>query len=436
MKIGVISLGCAKNLVDTENLLGLLKSSNQQIVQDSKEAEAIIINTCGFIESAKSEAIETILNYADYKEDNLKKLIVMGCLVKRYKAELEKEMPEVDRFISIDEYDELGSILSETLNVKIANTYGKTDRELSGKPWMAYLKIADGCDNRCSYCAIPNIRGKFHSIKEEEIVKEAENLVQKGVKEIVLIAQDSSRYGYDLDGKLHLSSLLKKLDAIEGIRWIRILYLYPDEIPDDLIETMKTSKHVLPYFDIPVQHGSDTMLKAMHRRGNRKLILERCEKIRAELPEAILRTTLIAGFPGETLEDHQDNLSLLKLAQFDHMGAFTYSKEEDTPAYDMDDNVPEDEKERRKMELMTLQNEIAHNRFLKWIGQETEVLVEGKDPLTQMYIGRNAMYAPDNVDGCVRFHAKSQHQTGEFVRVICTKVSGQNLIGDEVEGDD
>lgn len=431
MRIGVISLGCAKNLVDTENLLGLLKSSGQEIVTNQSQAEAIIINTCGFIESAKTEAISTILDAADLKESGLKKLIVMGCLAKRYKPQLEAEMPEVDRFISIDEYNDLGNILTETLGVKIANTYGKTERVLSGKPWMAYLKIADGCDNQCSYCAIPNIRGSLKSMPEEELVSEAEKLAEKGVKELILIAQDSSRYGFDIDGRLHLSSLLKKLDEIDGFHWIRILYLYPDEIPDDLIDTIKNSRHILPYFDIPIQHGSDRILKAMHRRGNRKLIIERTKRIREELKDAVLRTTLIAGFPGETEEDHQDNLSLLEAVQWDHMGAFTYSKEEDTPAYDLEDNVSPELKEQRRRELMTLQEKIAHSRLCARIGKREEVLVEGIDPLTHMYIGRSALYAPDNVDGCVRFHAGKDHQPGDFAMVEFTKVSGQNLIGNE-----
>lgn len=431
MRIGVISLGCAKNLVDTENLLGLLKSSGQEVVRDESLAEAIIINTCGFIESAKTEAIAAILDAADLKQTGLKKLIVMGCLAKRYKPQLEAEMPEVDRFISIDEYSNLGNILTETLGVKIANTYGKTERVLSGKPWMAYLKIADGCDNQCSYCAIPNIRGPLKSMPEDELVKEAEELAEKGVKELILIAQDSSRYGFDIDGKLHLSSLLKKLDAIEGIHWIRILYLYPDEIPDDLIDTIRQSRHILPYFDIPIQHGSDRILKAMHRRGSRKLILERTEKIRQQLKDAVLRTTLITGFPGETEADHQENLSLLKAVEWDHMGAFTYSKEEDTPAYNLKDDVSEELKEKRRQELMAVQEGIVHSRLGRRIGQSEEVLVEGIDPLTHMYIGRSKLYAPDNVDGCVRFHPSRDHQPGDFAMVEFTKVSGQNLIGNE-----
>ncbi len=432
MKIGVISLGCAKNLVDTENLLGLLIASNQEIVRDYDQADAIIINTCGFIESAKTEAIETILDTADLKERNLKKLIVMGCLSQRYKPQLEEEMPEVDRFIAIDEYRNLGVILSEVLGEKIANTYGKTPRVLSGKPWMAYLRIADGCDNKCSYCAIPLIRGPMRSADEDELVREAERLVEMGVKEINLIAQDSSRYGYDVDGKLHLSELLKRLNAIAGIHWIRILYLYPDEIPDDLIITMKECEHVLPYFDIPVQHGSDRILKAMNRRGSRKLILDRCRRIREELPDAVLRTTLICGFPGETEEDHQLNLSMIEEAGWDHLGAFTYSKEEGTPAYDKEDDVPMEVKQRRLEEVMMLQEKISAERLKENIGSVQEVMVEKYDQLTEMYIGRSALYAPDEVDGCVRFRSDGDYKPGDFVMVRITRSASHNLIGEEI----
>ena len=433
MKIGVISLGCAKNLVDTENLLGLLIASNQEIVRDYDQADAIIINTCGFIESAKTEAIETILDTADLKERNLKKLIVMGCLSQRYKPQLEEEMPEVDRFIAIDEYRNLGVILSEVLGEKIANTYGKTPRVLSGKPWMAYLRIADGCDNKCSYCAIPLIRGPMRSADEDKLVREAERLVEMGVKEINLIAQDSSRYGYDVDGKLHLSELLKRLNAIAGIHWIRILYLYPDEIPDDLIITMKECEHVLPYFDIPVQHGSDRILKAMNRRGSRKLILDRCRRIREELPDAVLRTTLICGFPGETEEDHQLNLSMIEEAGWDHLGAFTYSKEEGTPAYDKEDDVPMEVKQRRLEEVMMLQESIAAEDRKKMIGTTAEVLLESKHPLGNMYIGRSAFYAPDGVDGCVYVKCTGQHSPGDMVSVKITKTAKQDLIGEEID---
>ena len=430
MKIGGISLGCAKNLVDTENLLGMLAAGGQETVTDYDEAEVLIINTCGFIESAKTEAIDTILSAADLKEKGLQQLIVMGCLAQRYKPQLEEELPEVDRFIAIDEYENLGAILSEQLGVKIPNTYGKAPRILSGKPWMAYLRIADGCDNKCSYCAIPLIRGPLRSADEDSIIAEAERLVGEGVKELNLIAQDSSRYGYDIDGKLHLSSLLKKLDAIEGVRWIRVLYLYPDEIPDDLIATMKDCTHVLPYFDIPVQHGNNRILRAMNRRGSSQLIIDRVKKIREELPDAVLRTTLITGFPSETEEEHQDSLSMIREAQWDHLGAFAYSSEDETPAYDMEDDVPEEVKQRRLSEIMQLQKEISEKRLASRIGRIEEVLVESRDELTGMYIGRSALFAPDNVDGCVRFRSNADLEAGSFVKVRYTRTAGHNLIGE------
>ena len=433
MKIAVISLGCAKNLVDTENLLGILRESGQEFTSSWKDADACIINTCGFITSAKEEALDIIEEVLAHKGGKLNRVIVMGCLAKRYKPDLEAAFPDVDRVISIDEYGHLGQILSETLGVRIANDYGKAPRVLAGKPWMAYVRIADGCNNRCSYCAIPTIRGRFVSRPQEDIVREVRDLAAAGVKEINLIAQDSSMYGFDFDGHLHLSELLKKLDAIDGVRWIRVLYLYPDEIPDDLIDTINSSSHILPYFDIPVQHGGDRMLKAMHRRGSRALIEERCRAIRSRVPNAVLRTTLIAGFPGETEEDHQENLSLVRAVHFDHLGAFTYSKEEGTPAFDMDDNVPEEVKEQRKAEIMKLQESIAAEDRKKMIGTTAEVLLESKHPLGNMYIGRSAFYAPDGVDGCVYVKCTGQHSPGDMVSVKITKTAKQDLIGEEID---
>lgn len=433
MKIGVISLGCAKNLVDTENVLGLLKQSNQEIVTAYDEADAIIVNTCGFIDAAKSEAIDTILEVADYKQRNLKKLIVMGCLAKRYKPQLEKEMPEVDRFISIDEYSAIGSILTEVLGVKISNNYGLTPRILSGKPWMAYLSISDGCNNRCAFCAIPFIRGNLHSVEMDKVISEAKRLASIGVKEITLVAQDCTRYGFDFDGKSHLSELLKELDKIEGIEWIRMLYMYPDEMEDGLIETIKNAKHVLPYFDIPTQHGSSITLKRMRRKTSREQILDRVQKIREEIPDATLRTTMISGFPEETLEEHEESLSLVKQIHWNRLGVFTYSREEGTAAYDMNDNVSQEEKERRRKEIMDAQEIIAQDLLQKEIGNVEKVLIERSDPLTHMYIGRTAKMAPDNVDGNVRFHPIKDHVPGEFTFVRLSKVSGANFIGDEVE---
>ena len=294
---------------------------------------------------------------------------------------------------------------------------------------MAYLRIADGCDNKCSYCAIPLIRGPLRSADQKDLVEEAKRLAKEGVRELNLIAQDSSRYGFDIDRQLHLSGLLKELDEIEGLHWIRILYLYPDEIPDDLIDTIAASKHILPYFDIPVQHGSDRILKLMNRRGNAETIRERTAAIRRALPDAVLRTTLIAGFPSETEEDHQNTLAMIRDVEWDHLGAFTYSKEEDTPAWDMKDDVPADVKEDRYREIMELQEGIASSRLAGCIGKTEEVLVESWDSLTRMYIGRSARYAPDNVDGNVRFRSERALEPGDFVNVRFTRVSRHNLIG-------
>lgn len=432
MKVGIISLGCAKNLVDTENMLGLLRQSGVKITTDRNEADAIIVNTCGFIESAKSEAIDTILDVADLKKKNLKKMIVTGCLAQRYKPQLQEEMPEVDCFISIEEYRQMGSILSKVLGVRISNDYGLTPRVLSGKPWMAYLSISDGCVNRCAFCAIPYIRGDLKSRPMDEVVAEARRLVSEGVKEITLVAQDCTRYLFDVDHKPHLSELLRELDQIEGIEWIRILYMYPDEMQDDLIETIAHSRHVLPYFDIPTQHGADSVLRRMRRHTSRAEILSRVQKIREEIPDAVLRTTLITGFPEETLEEHEETVSLVKEIQWNHLGAFTYSREEGTAAYAMNDNVPPEEKERRRAEIMAIQDEIAQNHLKNLIGTESRVIVERTDPLTRMYVGRTWQQAPDNVDGVIRFHPLKDHQPGEFVRVKITKISGQNLIGEEI----
>lgn len=431
MKIGVISLGCAKNLVDTENLLGMLKFSHQEITTSYEEADAIIINTCGFIESAKTEAIDTILEMADLKQRHLQKLIVMGCLAKRYKPQLEKELPEVDRVISIDEYPSLGSILTQTLGVPIANNYGLVPRVLSGKPWMAYLQIADGCDNQCAFCAIPGIRGRLHSRPMEDILSEAERLAANGVKEITLVAQDCSRYGYDFDHQLHLPELLQQLDAIEGIHWIRMLYLYPDEIPDHLIEVMKQCRHIVPYFDIPSQSGSDHVLHAMRRKTSRQKILDLTHDLREAFPHAILRTTLISGFPGETEADHQKTLDMIRQVRFDRLGVFTFSQEENTPAALMVDDVPQEEKMRRRQEILDAQEEIGRALLTERIGRTVEVLVERKDPLTGMYLGRSEEFAPDNVDGTIRFRSAKEYVPGAFVMVKLTRVSGQNLIGEE-----
>lgn len=339
MKIGFISLGCSKNLVDSEKMMGMLKSGHHELVKDAQEAEAIIINTCGFINSAKEEAINTIFKMAEYKKQNCKKLIVVGCLAQRYKETLEAEIPEIDAVISIREYPHLHEILHSLLDGKELVSYGKSERMVSSKPWTAYLKIAEGCSNRCTYCAIPLIRGDNVTFPMEQLVQEAKELAQRGVKELVLIAQDTTKYGVDLYGKRSLLELLQKLHEIDGFHWIRILYMYPDEIDEDLIEGMAKLSKVLPYFDIPMQHANNRMLAAMNRRGTKEEVLALIKKIRKTYADPTLRTTFIVGFPSETQEDFDELMQFVEDVHWDRMGAFTYSPEEDTPAFDMEQSV-------------------------------------------------------------------------------------------------
>ena len=432
MKIGFVSLGCSKNLVDTEKIMGMLKEAGHEMVAHPDQAEVIFINTCGFIQPAKEEAINTILEMAEYKKYNCKKLIVLGCLAQRYKEELIKEMPEVDRFIAIREYPQLNQILEEELHTPFS-VYGKSERLTSTKPWTAYIKIAEGCSNRCTYCAIPLIRGGNVSFPMEDIVAEAEVLAQNGVKELVVIAQDTTKYGLDLYGKLSLLDLLKKLNAIESLHWIRILYMYPDEITDELVEGMAQLDKVLPYFDIPMQHANSKMLQLMNRRGDAQSVKELIQKIKNTFEYPTLRTTFIVGFPQESEADFEELMDFVKETRWDRMGAFTYSVEEDTPAYEMEQTVSEEEKQRRLDALMTLQNEIAYQNNQKYINTIQEVLVEGKDGLSNKYIGRSKGNAPDDVDGIVVFTSDRSIELGSFVQVKITSCEAYDCYGEEVQ---
>lgn len=431
MKIGFISLGCSKNLVDSEKMMGMLKQGNHTIVANPQEAEAIIVNTCGFIESAKVEAIDTIFEMAEYKKGNLKKLIVTGCLAQRYKEDLMKEIPEVDRFISIAEYSSLDQILAEELG-EVLPTYGKSDRLISSKPWTAYLKIAEGCSNRCTYCAIPLIRGDNVSRNMEDIVEEAKELANKGVKELVLIAQDTTKYGVDLYGELSLLALLKKVNAIEGFHWIRILYMYPDEINDELIEGMAQLDKVVPYFDIPMQHANHKMLKLMNRRGTKEDVLKTIKKIRKTFTHPTLRTTFIVGFPHEDQQEFDELLSFVKEVKWNSMGAFAYSREEDTPAYEMDDQIDDEVKAQRVDILMSTQKQISLENNEKLIGSVIEVLVEGRDGLSGKYRGRSVYNAPDDVDGLTIFSSEANHELGTFVRVKIKQARPYDLMGEAI----
>ena len=430
MKIGFISLGCSKNLVDSEKMMGMLKGGHHELVKDAQEAEAIIINTCGFINSAKEEAINTIFKMAEYKKQNCKKLIVVGCLAQRYKETLEAEIPEIDAVISIREYPHLHEILHSLLDGKELVSYGKSERMVSSKPWTAYLKIAEGCSNRCTYCAIPLIRGDNVTFPMEQLVQEAKELAQRGVKELVLIAQDTTKYGVDLYGKRSLLELLQKLHEIDGFHWIRILYMYPDEIDEDLIEGMAKLSKVLPYFDIPMQHANNRMLAAMNRRGTKEEVLALIKKIRKTYADPTLRTTFIVGFPSETQEDFDELMQFVEDVHWDRMGAFTYSPEEDTPAFDMEQSVAEEEKQRRLAILMQRQEEISLANQQKRIGTVMEVLVEAQDGLTGKYRGRGANSAPDEVDGMVIFTSKQPLALGSFIQVKITEALPHDVIGE------
>lgn len=432
MQIGFISLGCSKNLVDSETMMGMLINGGHTLVNDPAKAEVIIVNTCGFIASAKAEAINTILEMAEYKTKNLQNLFVVGCLAQRYKADLLAEIPEIDEVISIAEYPHLHEILEYHLGNPLTS-YNKSERLLSSKPYTAYLKIAEGCSNCCTFCAIPLIRGGNVSYAKETLVKQAKELAKNGVKELVLIAQDTTKYGLDLYGKLSLLDLLQLLNEIDGIHWIRILYMYPDEIEETLLDGMAKLDKVLPYFDIPMQHASNRVLKEMNRRGSKEQVLKTIAYIRDTFAHPTLRTTFIVGFPSESEADFVELKDFISVARWDRMGAFTYSPEEDTKAYAMCDQVDEALKESRLDEIMKLQKAIALENNRQFIGQTIEVLVEAQDGLTGKYRGRSKMNAPDEVDGMVVFKSDNVIPMGSFVMVKVVEALPYDLLGEQVD---
>lgn len=424
MKVGFISLGCSKNLVDTEMMIGLFKNRKYEIVNDAKNADVIVINTCGFIESAKEEAINTILEMAKYKEPEYGKckvLVATGCLVERYKKELEKAIPEVDIFVKYSEYgtnkEQLCNVFDEVFSkiekkqVESQKLSFKNRVITTGKNY-AYVRISEGCDNRCTYCAIPNIRGRFASRTIEDIIEETEELVKTGIQEIILIAQDTSKYGIDIYGKPELAKLLKELAKIEGIKWIRFLYTYPETITDELIEVVKNEEKICKYFDIPIQHISDGVLKRMNRKSSGKSIKKIVHKLREEIPGVIIRTTLMVGFPGETEEDFNELYNFVEEEKFDKLGAFTYSKEEGTPSATMKNQIHPMTKKRRYNKLMKLQKEISKENEQKKIGKEVEVLIEGITEDEQYYWGRTYMDVPD-IDGLAYIVAKDKERNNE-----------------------
>ncbi len=422
MNVGLVTLGCSKNQVDSEMLLGYFKERGFNIVSDPLEADIIVVNTCGFIKSAKEEAIATILEMADYKEiGNCKALIVTGCLAKRYKKEILENMPEVDLCIGVDEYENIDNILSEFLNQNCLNHSLKFENRIISSDFPScYIRISDGCDNRCSYCAIPLIRGRFISRKMEDIVEEVKSLASQGMREFCIISQDTSKYGIDIYGKLMLPELLRRISKIEGVKWIRILYMYLFEATDELIEEMAKNDKICKYFDIPIQHLSDNILKQMNRYDTSEIIFDRIEKIREKVPNAILRTTVMTGFPGETQEDFNILKEGIKKIKFDRLGAFAFSKEEDTKAYDMKDQIPEKIREERLKEIFDIQKDISLKLNKNRVGNKYEVIVEGITEDEKYFSCRSYMEAPD-VDG--RIYVKIDEQSsskltiGEFANV-------------------
>lgn len=416
MKVGFISLGCSKNLIDTEMGISLFKDHKFEIVNDPKEAEIIVINTCGFIQSAKEEAINTILEMAEYKKDKCRYLIAMGCLVKRYKSDLEKSIPEVDLWISIDEYKDFWNKVSTLVGENVESEYmSYRNRTITTGKKMAYLKIAEGCDNFCTYCAIPYIRGRYESREFDEIINEAKDLAKSGYEEIILIAQDTTKYGIDLYGKYRLPELLKEIAKIDGVKWIRFLYAYPESITDELIDVVKNENKICKYFDIPIQHFSDKVLKKMNRKTSRDKIVGVVNKIRKNIPNVILRTSLIVGFPGETEEDFEILKNCVNDLKFDRLGCFAYSKEEGTPAEKFNDQVHPKTKEKRKRIIMELQNEVSKEKMKEKLGKEYEVLIEDISDDGLFYVGRSYMDSPDT-DGVIYVNKAEENLINKFVK--------------------
>lgn len=441
MKVLFISLGCDKNLVDTEVMLGLLDSKGYQMTDDEAEADVIVINTCCFIHDAKEESIQNILEMAEYKKnEKVKALIVTGCLAQRYREEILQEIPEVDIVLGVTAYDKILEAVDEALKGKSEVILKDKDmlplvdtkRLVTTGGHFAYLKIAEGCDKCCTYCIIPKIRGNFRSVPLERLLKEAEELAKQGVKELILVAQETTLYGTDLYGKKTLPLLLKELCKIAGLRWIRLLYCYPEEITEELIQVMKEEKKVCHYLDLPIQHASDAVLKRMGRRTTKAEIKEMIAKLRKEIPDICLRTTLITGFPGETKKQHEELLEFIDEMEFDRLGVFTYSAEEDTPAAGMPDQIPEEVKEERQAELMELQQEIAFDNADAMVGKEILVMIEGKVADENAYVGRTYRDAP-NVDGLIFINTEEVLVSGDFAKVKVTGAIDYDLIGGLVE---
>ena len=436
--IGMVSLGCAKNQTDAETMLGILKEYGHRIVAEPENADVIVVNTCGFIESAKQESIDTILEMAEYKNGRCKILIASGCLAERYNNEILKELPEVDAIVGPGDYHKIAEVIDACTKGEKPAIFGHKDytpdeglpRILSTPSYTAYLKIADGCDNNCTYCAIPKIRGKYRSRKKEDIVNEAIELSKNGVKELILIAQDTTRYGNDIYGKYELADLLKQLCKIDGIEWIRVHYYYTEAITKELIDVMAENKKICNYIDMPIQHINNRILRRMARRTNRAEIEEKISYIREKMPDSVIRTSIIVGFPGETEEEFNELYDFVKEIKFDRMGVFSYSPEEDTAAADFEDQIAEEIKQERLDKLMTLQQGISLSKNKEKIGETVEVLVEGYDEESFLFFGRSRGDSI-GVDQAVYFAANDEIEFGDIVEVEILDASEYDLSGQQ-----
>lgn len=436
--VALVSLGCSKNLIDSEVMLNILSGNNYTMTQDTSKADVIIVNTCGFIESAKQESIESIIELGQMKEKGrCKVLIASGCLAERYKDELIKEMPELDAVIGTGDYKSILEVIDSAMKGTKVVRYGNQEsvdidelpRVISTTGNSAYLKIAEGCDNRCTYCIIPKLRGKYRSRKFEDIINEAVLLSEQGIKELNIIAQDTTRYGMDLYGRYRMAELLNELQKIEGIEWIRMLYSYPDVFDDELINAVAENDKVCKYLDIPIQHASNKMLKRMGRHTTKEDIKALVNKLRSRIPNISLRTTLMVGFPGETEEDFKELVDFVKEIRFDRLGVFTYSREEDTPAYQLEEQIDEEVKLKRQERIMLLQSDISMDNNQKMAGRILKVLIEGKTG--KKYFGRSYKDAPD-IDGNVFFSSHEKHHAGDFTYVKINEASEYDLIGEEI----
>ena len=440
VKVGMVSLGCSKNQVDGEIMLSLIQRDGYELCGDAEQCDVVIINTCAFIEDAKRESIENILEFCELKRQGvIKSVVVTGCLAERYQQELVTEVPEADVILGIGRNTDIVNAIDQALQGERVVEFAPKDelvmdaeRVLTNAPYYAYVKLADGCDNRCTYCAIPNIRGRFRSRKMENILEEVRRFAAQGVTEMNLVAQDTTRYGEDIYGKLMLPELIREVCKVDGVHWVRILYCYPQRVTDELLEVMASEPKVVKYMDVPVQHASGRILKAMNRRDDYGYLKNLMQKIREKIPGVVLRTTFITGFPGETEEDFAEVTRLVKEVKFERVGCFTYSPEDGTPAYSMPEQIDEETKRRRADIVMSEQLAIAEEFARSWIGRELEVVVEGLNEETGIYYGRSYMDAPD-IDTRVYFDSPYEHETGEYVMVTVTGSQGYDLVAEEAE---